>query len=706
MRTVVVCCDPDWQNWASLVRTRALDLYHTDQQIEFWDSANNPGPDASLWGNWPRYFSSGGPAVIADLDEQTTRLAHGESLAVLFVYGSPSALETAIDVEERRGGPPSAANLRMLRERIEQLARHQGNPVMRIGLFRCDATAAVASKAAALVACKLFDAVFFLGMHAPSASAAAQYRPRQFDAVRLVADIARDVDAQGAERDKWRLLRYQPTEDQVVVYWLHPPPAPRLRNPAAPPGLGNPSAMIASAMVAYFDQQTRERGLDQSGETLKDFKELEDTIAARTSDADTLGSLRATDLATPEQQATAADELFGDVEDEAQWRPPLPPTEPHLATARQWQKELDTHLSFYLGGRRKRIRDRQKKDDACHRRLEAAAARVQTLIHAVSTGLTGNAYGRVEEILGRLRQQRARFIAIAEAARAAIAAIAEEERGGGTDIIATSDRNTIEWFRRFEALRDCGDKFVAFTADCLNLGWMSRAAEAVIAVLYLLLAVHTRAVTAEASIIRVLLLGFWPPTPELTKPAVFCVTGLLLVWTRRSVQRQVRLEWEAKRNDTRACADVIASIIRRIDFYTVRHADATAVISWLARIERRLSTVAANIADNVLHATINQLRDAGAGMTMGESEQRAFENALGAQLQRAPIERWLRVILLAAPSQPQHRIPFQSPGFWTGEVTISSQLQPDPGLRVRIESLTLPRPRAEHAGARDMPWRP
>jgi hypothetical protein len=187
---------------------------------------------------------------------------------------------------------------------------------------------------------------------------------------------------------------------------------------------------------------------------------------------------------------------------------------------------------------------------------------------------------------------------------------------------------------------------------------------------------------------------------------VFCVTGLLLVWTRRSVQRQVRLEWEAKRNDTRACADVIASIIRRIDFYTVRHADATAVISWLARIERRLSTVAANIADNVLHATINQLRDAGAGMTMGESEQRAFENALGAQLQRAPIERWLRVILLAAPSQPQHRIPFQSPGFWTGEVTISSQLQPDPGLRVRIESLTLPRPRAEHAGARDMPWRP
>jgi hypothetical protein len=685
MRTVVVCCDAGWQNWASLVRTRALDLYRPGLEMEFWDCANKPGPDASLWGNWPRFFSSGGPAVIADLDEQITRLTLGESLAVLFVYGTPYELATPIIEDERRFGPPHLANLQTLRERVARLARLQGNPVLRIGLFRCDPTQATEAKAASLIVDKLFDGVFFIGMCNSSAKVT-QFRPQQFDAVRLVADIARDVDAQGVERARWHFLRYQPPDDRVFLYWLHPPPPPRGANQMAPPGLGNPSGMIASAMVAYFEKQTRERGLDQSGETLKDFTELEETIAAQVDDADNLVSLRATELATADQEAAAADKLFGDVGEDDQWSPPQPPPEPLLDAARKWREDLNIALTVYLDGRHKRIRNRQNKDDPYYRRLDIEAEKAQRLIHAVSTGLTGNAYGRIDEILADLKHQRDRFVAMAEGARAAISAITEEERGATVEPIASSEHKEITWFRRSDDLRHSGETFLSSTANCLNLGWMSRAAWAISAILYVLFALHTQAMVGDASAIRVLLLGLSLPTPEWTKPALFATTVLLLFGVCHYVKRNAKNHWEASRNDTRACADSIASIIRRVDFYTIRYTDATAVMSWLARIERRLRLVKANIADNVLRATIDQIRDAGVGKAMGEDEQRAFENALGAQLQREPIERWIKVILSSIPLQPTHQVAFDSPGVWTGELIITSQLRPDPGLRVKMEA--------------------
>ncbi|MGD0103502.1 MAG: hypothetical protein ABSC06_05635 [Rhodopila sp.] len=694
MLTVVVCCDPDWRNWASLVRTRALDLYHPDQRIEFWDCVNNPGPDANLWGNWPRYFSSGGPAVIADLDEQTSRLAHGKSLAVLFVYGTPDALETPTDTMERRA-PLSVANLRTLQQRVARLAsQQQSNPVMRVGLFRCDGTPAMAAKAAALVADRLFDTVFFIGLHAPAAVS----RARQFDAIRLVADIARDVDVQGTERFHWPLLRYQPIDDQVVVYWLHPPQPPRLTAPNALPGLANPSAMSAAAIVAYFDQQTREGGLDQTGQTMKDFTELEAVIAEQVGVADSLGTLRARSL-DANREAEAAHDLFGN-----RWRPPPPPAQPHLAAVRKWQAELENQLNFFIGQRRDRIRERQQSDDPQYRRLEISATRAQALIHAVSTGLTGNAYGRVQDILQDLQRQRSRFVEIASEARARIADITEEERGAAPDA-ATADHKPIEWFRRFKQYyADCNE-FLTATANCLNLRWMSRTALAITLVLYLLLAIHTYAVTGgEVSSIRLLLLGCWVPNPEWIKPAVFGATTALLFCACHAVKRAAILHWEVKRNAIEGCAEEIAKIVSCIDFYTIRHADATAVMSWLTRIERRLSAVAKNIAENNLEVTISQLRDAGADMAIGENEQRAFENALGSQLQRAPMERWLKIILRAAPTHTTLQIHFDSPGGWTGELAIRSQLQPDPGLRVRIQSLTQSRPQPTCIGSKDATW--
>src|SRR6185312_14287902 len=99
------------------------------------------------WGNWPRFFSLGGAAVIADLEEKASSLTPGDSLVALFVYGSPGDLAATAETERRRNTPPSVANLTTLREHGAALASYQANPMLRIGVFRCDGTPAAAAMA-------------------------------------------------------------------------------------------------------------------------------------------------------------------------------------------------------------------------------------------------------------------------------------------------------------------------------------------------------------------------------------------------------------------------------------------------------------------------------------------------------------------------------------------------------------------------------
>jgi hypothetical protein len=56
MTVVVVNCST-WHTFPSLVRTRALDLYPSDNGVEFWHAASAPyESDLRIWGCWPKFF--------------------------------------------------------------------------------------------------------------------------------------------------------------------------------------------------------------------------------------------------------------------------------------------------------------------------------------------------------------------------------------------------------------------------------------------------------------------------------------------------------------------------------------------------------------------------------------------------------------------------------------------------------------------------
>ena len=82
MKTIVTLCGSGWNQWPSLVRTRALDLYCASESVEFWDTINPPAPDQAIWGNWPRHVTLGGPALTAEDEDLIARITGQDRLAL------------------------------------------------------------------------------------------------------------------------------------------------------------------------------------------------------------------------------------------------------------------------------------------------------------------------------------------------------------------------------------------------------------------------------------------------------------------------------------------------------------------------------------------------------------------------------------------------------------------------------------------------
>src|ERR1700730_14721269 len=92
MHTIVVNCDPHWDDWPLQVRTRTIDLYPEREGVEFWMLGKPASPaQRRIWGDWPRFVTRGPQGLLSELGDAIQAMGdrNAERLLIIMVLGHP-----------------------------------------------------------------------------------------------------------------------------------------------------------------------------------------------------------------------------------------------------------------------------------------------------------------------------------------------------------------------------------------------------------------------------------------------------------------------------------------------------------------------------------------------------------------------------------------------------------------------------------------
>ena len=660
MQTIVTLCGSGWNQWPSLVRTRALDLYCASESVEFWDTINPPAPDQAIWGNWPRHVTLGGPALTAEYEDLIARITGQDRLALLMVYPTPQALLTEPVTRHGLGPRPP------LREDLAGLWRRglAGQPtralrVMRMAIFDCSPDPENVAVAASLIDDSIFDCVFFLADDS-SGGLNASIR-RRFNGIRLLIDIVRD----GRKPD--RPLAHDFWPDPLRPGAGKSVPVYVMRVPAEAPSQ-DPSTRRAAEIVFYFDRHTAERGQDSVGQSLKDLQAVEQKIETKIAVArEMLPQTSITrmsegpdaGLEVSTQQLMGKRLLIAD----------KPPDDLSLHEVDHWRRSILDSLTTFLNERRSLIRDRQTSTDASSRKTEDDIdASMQSAISAHQTGLTGNALSWVTRILKRVREVRAELATGCAATRDEIFnRIARESRDDGEVRRAPSDH--IRALPEFEELIAMHRDFRITTANTVQLRRYALGIIVPAFLLWIVLALHIWTLPHPYSILDAVLLG-----PGVVKLSMILLSFLAALGIAYNIDRCSRADWRRQRQLIIGQSEKIARQLEEVAEDTARYGRLSAEMTWFLLIEQKLLDLATEINEPRILGTVNILRPTRQAAPLTEDEGRAFDIALAGRLTRTPLSQWIQVMLDRDSPEPLQTVELSFEADRSGNLHLTSRL--------------------------------
>lgn len=658
MKTIVTLCGSGWAQWSAMVRTRALDLYNSDEGVEFWDAVNPASDEQSIWGNWPRHVTLGGPALIAEFEEQIEKLKPQDRLAFLMVYPSPLA-ELADDASgsRRAARPPNRDDFIGLYQRQLASRPARGLQVLRVAVFDTAPAPDLIAAATSLVTDRVFDCAFFLvDDHGGGANESLR---RRFVGLRILIDMAREGQGERAEHDLWRRM-LRPVLGSLMPVWVLNVPGDDL--------IQDPSIRRAAEIACYFDRHTAERGQDSVGQSLKDLdalhQQIKDKILAAKNSVMHSSGLEISQDDDAHIQAKSAGFLTNATKVASD-----PPKEPNLRVTEQWQEAILGGLITFFNERRKRIRDGQISSDANSRRTEADIdATMQVALSAQRTGLTPNAYSKIMSILTELRQEKALFAMKGAGERDNIFNFIKQEgldqdgyRQDGYDKIRSLP-DYQEMLLLQTRFREATMDFVRFKRYALGIG-------GAILALYLMLLIHATTLADDPNVLSALLLEL-----SVGRVSLLASFALAIAGVAGAIYFDTLKRWEARRDEITMKSEKIALQLEAVAENCRKYGKISAEMSWMSITEQRLQDRATEINEPLIVNTIDLLRPGGAAAVVTAEEERVFNNVLAERLIRTPVNRWIQVMLDRVSPEPVTEIELTFADDRSGSLAVASRL--------------------------------